>query len=72
MSNFVDVLQANLLDHEDEVTTTTIPFFMMAYKEVLKNAYVQLQELKQYEKDLAQFGRDIREEFESMRVFRRY
>jgi hypothetical protein len=44
---------------------------MMANEEVLKNAYVQLQELKQYEKDLAQFKSDMREEFESMWVFRR-
>ena len=62
MSNFVDVLQANLCDHEDKVTTTTIRFFMMAYEEVLKNEF-------QYERDLAQFGRDVREEFESMWVF---
>jgi hypothetical protein len=50
MSNVVlDVLQANLCDLEDEVTTALIRFCMMAYEVVLKNAYVPLQELKQYE-----------------------
>jgi hypothetical protein len=70
MSNFADVLQANLWDHKDKVASATIQFSMMAYKEVLKNAYVPLQELKQYKKDLAQFKSDKREEFESMWVLK--
>jgi hypothetical protein len=66
MSNFAEAMFANIIDDGEQVTTSTIRLFMMAYIEVLNNTFVPLQKLKTYEKRLARFGRDVTEEFESL------
>jgi len=65
MSNFAGSM-AGFDENENKVTSSTIRLFMTEHAGVLHTTYVPLQRLKQFEDDLARFGRDIRLEFESL------